>query len=146
MRSFFFDHLTFEFINPLRQGHELHIIPPLLFLRIKTRWSVFDMYAVIITGGKQYRVHEGDTIKIETLKDADEGAVVSFNQVLMVGSGDAVRVGRPILEGGAVEATVVSNGRHKKIRIIKFRRRKHHMKCQGHRQNYTEVKITKILG
>lgn len=104
------------------------------------------MYAVITTGGKQYRVQEGDTLKIESLKDASEGAVVSFNQVLMVGIGDTVKIGKPLIDGCTVEATVLANGRHKKIRIVKFRRRKHHMKWQGHRQNYTEVKITKIEG
>lgn len=103
------------------------------------------MYAVILSGGKQYRVKEGDTLKLETLPQ-DVGATINFDQVLMVGEGDSAKVGRPFLDSGAVSATVVSHGRHDKIRIIKFRRRKHHMKWQGHRQNYTEVKITKIQG
>lgn len=103
------------------------------------------MYAVILSGGKQYRVKEGDTLKLETLPQ-DIGASFDFDKILMVGEGDSVKVGRPFLDAGKVTATVVSHGRHDKIRIIKFRRRKHHMKWQGHRQNYTEVKITKIAG
>tara|TARA_R110000868_G_scaffold330887_3_gene591878 strand:+ start:1817 stop:2128 length:312 start_codon:yes stop_codon:yes gene_type:complete len=103
------------------------------------------MYAVIFSGGKQYRVKEGDTLKLETLPQ-DVGATIDFDKVLMVGEGDTVKVGRPYLDGGAVKATVLAHGRHSKIRIIKFRRRKHSMKTQGHRQNYTEVKITKIAG
>jgi large subunit ribosomal protein L21 len=101
------------------------------------------MYAVIQTGGKQYRVAEGTTLKIEKL-ELGAGDSVEFDKVLMVQSGDAVKVGQPYLEGGKVTATVVSQGRHKKIRIIKFRRRKHHMKKQGHRQYFTEVQITGI--
>ncbi len=103
------------------------------------------MYAVIFSGGKQYRVLEGDTLKLETLPQ-DVGSEVKFDKILMVGEGSSVKVGRPYLSGSAVTATVVSHGRHDKIRIVKFRRRKHHMKTQGHRQNYTEVKITKIQG
>lgn len=102
------------------------------------------MYAVILSGGKQYRVQEGDTLKLETLS-AEVGSLVDFDKILMVGEGDAVKVGSPYLSGSKVSATVVSQGRHKKIRIIKFRRRKHHEKWQGHRQNYTEVKITQII-
>src|SRR5579883_249710 len=107
------------------------------------RWSVFNMYAVILSGGKQYRVQEGDVLKLETLP-AEVGSTVNFDKVLMVGEGESIKVGRPYLEGGSVSATVVSHGRHEKVRIIKFRRRKHHEKWQGHRQNYTEVKITQI--
>lgn len=101
------------------------------------------MYAVIVSGGKQYRVEEGDTLKLEMLP-AEVGATVDFDKVLMVGGGDTVKVGSPYLDGSKVSATVVSQGRHKKIHIIKFRRRKHHEKWQGHRQNYTEVKIEQI--
>ena len=101
------------------------------------------MYAVIKTGGKQYRVTAGETLKVETLP-AEVGGKIEFDQVLMVVDGDKIEVGKPILEGRKVSAEVVSHGRHKKIRIIKFRRRKHHMKRQGHRQNYTEIKITAI--
>ncbi len=101
------------------------------------------MYAVIQTGGKQYRVSEGDTLKIEKL-EAEEGANVDFDRVLMVADGDAVSVGAPFVEGGKVTATVKSHGRAKKVNIIKFRRRKHHLKRQGHRQWFTELKITGI--
>lgn len=102
------------------------------------------MYAIIFSGGKQYRVKEGDTLKLETLP-AEVGASVDFDQVLLVGEGKEVKVGAPFLKGCKVSATVLSQGRHKKIHIVKFRRRKHHEKWQGHRQNYTEVKITQIL-
>ena len=101
------------------------------------------MYAVIQTGGKQYRVSEGDTLKIEKL-EAEEGANVDFDRVLMVADGDAVSVGAPFIEGGKVTATVKAHGRAKKVNIIKFRRRKHHLKRQGHRQWFTELKITGI--
>jgi large subunit ribosomal protein L21 len=101
------------------------------------------MYAVIQTGGKQYRVEEGATLKIEKL-ELGTGDSVEFDKVLMVQSGDAVKVGQPYVEGGKVTATVLSQGRHKKVKIIKFRRRKHHMKQMGHRQYFTEVQITGI--
>jgi large subunit ribosomal protein L21 len=101
------------------------------------------MYAVIRAGGKQYRVAEGDTLKIEKIA-ADEGASVELDQVLMVADGDEVKVGTPILEGSKVTATVKAQGRAKKIKIIKFRRRKHHLKRQGHRQWFTELTITGI--
>lgn len=101
------------------------------------------MYAVIMSGGKQYRVQEGDTLKLESLPE-DIGATVNFDKILLVGEGDKVKLGLPYLDGCKVSATVLSQGRHKKIHIVKFRRRKHHEKWQGHRQNYTEVKITQI--
>jgi len=101
------------------------------------------MYAVIFSGGKQYRVEEGVTLKLETLPD-EVGSDIKFDKILMIGSGTEVKVGRPYLDGCAVVGTVLSKGRHKKIRIVKFRRRKHHMKQQGHRQNFIEVKITQI--
>ena len=101
------------------------------------------MYAVIQTGGKQYRVSEGDIVKVEKLT-AEEGASIDFDQILMVADGDAVKVGTPYLAGGRVTATVASHGRAKKVKIIKFRRRKHHLKHQGHRQWFTAVKITGI--
>ena len=103
------------------------------------------MYAVIKTGGKQYRVSEGDTLRVETL-DANEGDAIDFDQVLMVGEGEDVKIGAPLLEGGKVTATVKAHGRGKKVEIIKFRRRKHHMKKMGHRQSYTELEITGIAG
>lgn len=101
------------------------------------------MYAVIKTGGKQYRVSEGDTVKFEKL-DADEGAQVEFDSVLMVSDGENVKIGSPVIEGGKVTGTVKAQGRHKKIEIIKFKRRKHHDKRTGHRQYFTEVEITGI--
>ena len=101
------------------------------------------MYAVIRTGGKQYRVKEGESLKVETLT-AEAGQEVEFDQVLLVQSDDGIKVGKPYLEGGKVTATVTAHGRHPKVKILKFRRRKHHMKQAGHRQNYTEVKITGI--
>ncbi len=103
------------------------------------------MYAVIQTGGKQYRVAEGDTIKVEMLT-ADEGASVELDKVLMITNGDDVKVGTPYVDGGKVTATVKSHGRGKKVKIIKFRRRKHHLKRQGHRQWYTELTVTGISG
>lgn len=101
------------------------------------------MYAVIQTGGKQYRVAEGATLKVEKI-DADEGASVELDKVLMVADGDDIKVGAPYVDGGRVTATVKSHGRGKKVQIIKFRRRKHHMKRQGHRQAFTEIEITGI--
>ena len=101
------------------------------------------MYAVIQTGGKQYRVSQGDTVKVEKL-GADEGASVELDKVLMLADGEDIKVGTPYVEGGKVIATVKSHGRGKKVKIIKFRRRKHHMKRQGHRQWYTELEITGI--
>lgn len=103
------------------------------------------MQAVIKTGGKQYRVSEGDTIRIERL-EAEAGDTIEFDQVLMLADSASSRFGSPMIEGGKVSAKVTSHGRGKKVRIIKFRRRKHHMKRQGHRQNYTEVEITDISG
>lgn len=101
------------------------------------------MYAVIQTGGKQYRVEQGTTLKIEKL-ELGAGDSVEFDKVLMIQSGDAVNVGTPFIAGGKVTATIVSQGRHKKVKILKFRRRKHHMKQMGHRQYYTEIQITGI--
>ncbi len=101
------------------------------------------MYAVIVSGGKQHRVAEGETLKLEKI-DAATGDTVEFDQVLMVGGGDDVRIGRPYIEGGKVTAEVVSQGRHDKVRIVKFNRRKHYRKETGHRQWFTEVKITGI--
>lgn len=103
------------------------------------------MYAVIQTGGKQYRVSEGATIKVEMLK-AEQGASVELDKVLMIANGDDVKVGTPYIEGGKVTATVKAHGRGKKVKIIKFRRRKHHMKRQGHRQWFTELEVTGIAG
>ncbi|MFZ0107341.1 MAG: 50S ribosomal protein L21 [Thiobacillus sp.] len=98
------------------------------------------MYAVIKTGGKQYRVSAGDKLKIEKL-DAEIGSEVTFDQVLMVGEGADIKVGAPMLAGASVKATVLNQARGEKIHIFKMRRRKHYRKSQGHRQSYTEVQI-----
>lgn len=101
------------------------------------------MYAVIKTGGKQYRVKEGDILKVETLS-SEIGSTIKFEEVLMIADGDKITCGTPTVSKATVSAEVVDHGRHKKVKIIKFRRRKHHMKQMGHRQNYTQVKITGI--
>ncbi len=103
------------------------------------------MYAVIVTGGKQYRVAEGDVVRVETLA-VEEGSTVELDKILMVADGDDVKVGAPYLDGGKVTATVKSHGRGDKIKIVKFRRRKHSRSQMGHRQNYTELQITGIAG
>ena len=102
------------------------------------------MYAVIKSGGKQYRVESGAQVRVETLA-ADVGAAVAFEEVLLVGNGDQVKVGAPLVSGAKVKATVVSHGRGDKVKIFKMRRRKHFQKHQGHRQNYTEVRIDDIV-
>ena len=101
------------------------------------------MYAVIVTGGKQYKVKEGDRLKVERLS-AEEGAALEFDKVLLVADGDEIQVGSPYLDGGKVSARVTGHGRGKKIRVIKFKRRKNYLRTQGHRQAYTEVEITGI--
>jgi len=101
------------------------------------------MYAVIESGGKQHRVVEGETLKLEKIEVAT-GDTVEFDKVLMLGGGDDVKIGTPLLEGSKVTAEVVAHGRHKKIKIVKFNRRKHYRKETGHRQWFTEVKITGI--
>jgi large subunit ribosomal protein L21 len=103
------------------------------------------MYAVIVTGGKQYRVAQGETLRVEKL-EGDVGAALNFDQILLVGSGEGISVGAPLVGGASVAAKIVSHGRLDKIRIIKFRRRKHHQKQMGHRQYYTEIEITGITG
>lgn len=103
------------------------------------------MYAVISTGGKQYRVSEGQVLRIEKL-EADAGANVEFDKVLLVGSGDQVKIGAPFLSGGKVTATVQSHGKGDKKVIVKFRRRKHYLRQGTHRQAYTEVKVVGIVG
>lgn len=103
------------------------------------------MYAVIESGGKQHRVEEGEVLKLEKLEFAT-GETVEFDRVLMLGSGADVKIGTPVVEGGKVSAEILSHGRHEKIRIVKFNRRKHYRNETGHRQWYTEVKITAING
>ena len=102
------------------------------------------MYAVIKTGGKQYRVESGAQVRVESIA-LDVGAAVSFDEVLLVGTGDAVKVGAPLVSGAKVKATVVAHGRGEKVKIFKMRRRKHYQKTQGHRQNFTEVRIDDIV-
>lgn len=101
------------------------------------------MYAVIKTGGKQYRVIPGEKFKVEQIS-ADIDSQIVLNQVLMVADGESVSVGEPLLVGAEVLATVISHGRGDKVRIFKMRRRKHYQKHQGHRQNYTELRIDSI--
>ncbi|MBV1871649.1 MAG: 50S ribosomal protein L21 [Gammaproteobacteria bacterium] len=101
------------------------------------------MYAVIVSGGKQHRVTEGETLKLELL-DVEPGKVIDFEEVLLVSDGSEVKIGAPYVEGGKVSAEIVAHGRHKKIKIVKFRRRKHSRTQMGHRQWFTEVKITGI--
>lgn len=101
------------------------------------------MYAVIKTGGKQYKVAAGEKIKVEQMP-ADVGQEVTLDQVLAVGNGDQLKVGAPLVSGVTVKATVLAHGRHDKVKIFKMRRRKHYQKHQGHRQNYTELRIDTI--
>ena len=101
------------------------------------------MYAVLQTGGKQYRIVEGQTLKIEKLP-LDIDATVDFTKVLFIADGDDVKVGKPYIDGAKVTARVLQQGRQKKIKIIKFKRRKHYDKQMGHRQYYTAIKIEKI--
>jgi large subunit ribosomal protein L21 len=103
------------------------------------------MYAVVVTGGKQYRVMQGETLRVEKI-DAEEGKSIDFTDVLLMGDGDKVTVGAPTIQGAKVTATIKSHGRLEKVRIIKFRRRKHHRKQMGHRQYFTEIEITGIAG
>jgi len=101
------------------------------------------MYAVIATGGKQYRVENGTVLKVEKL-DAEPGATVEFGEVLLIGDGDNIKIGSPLLKGGKVSATVEKHGKGEKKVIVKFRRRKHYLRQGTHRQQFTQVKITGI--
>jgi large subunit ribosomal protein L21 len=101
------------------------------------------MYAVVETGGKQYRVMQGETLRVE-LMAAEPGSTVELDRVLLLGDGETVTVGSPLVDGAKVTATIKNHGRADKIRIVKFRRRKHHRKQMGHRQHYTEIEITGI--
>jgi len=103
------------------------------------------MFAVIATGGKQYRVQKGSVLRVEKLPEA-AGASVEFDRVLLVGEGADVKVGKPYIDGGKVTATVQSHGQGDKVRIVKFRRRKHYKREKCHRQEYTEIKVTGIVG
>jgi large subunit ribosomal protein L21 len=101
------------------------------------------MYAVFQSGGKQHRVSEGQTVRLEKL-DIATGEFIEFNQVLMIANGEEISVGMPLVAGGVIKAEVVTHGRSEKVKIVKFRRRKHHCKQQGHRQQFTDVKVTSI--
>ena len=103
------------------------------------------MYAVIESGGKQHRVEPGEVLQLEKL-DIDAGGTVDFDKVMMIGEGENIQIGTPYVEGGKVSAEVISHGRADKVTIIKMRRRKHYRRQAGHRQHYTEVKITNISG
>lgn len=103
------------------------------------------MYAVIETGGKQYRIQEGDILSVERL-GAGEGEKVSFDKVLLVNGEDGIKVGKPYVEGAAVEGEVLFHGKGKKIIVFKYKAKKNYRKKQGHRQPFTRVKITKING
>jgi len=103
------------------------------------------MYAIFESGGKQHRVVVGETLKLEKI-DFATGGTVEFNKIYLIADGADVKIGAPVVEGASITAEVVAHGRADKVKIIKFRRRKHHMKRQGHRQWFTEVKITAIKG
>ncbi|HHZ12420.1 MAG: 50S ribosomal protein L21 [Caldicoprobacterales bacterium] len=103
------------------------------------------MYAIIKTGGKQYLVHEGDVIRVEKL-DVEEGSEVTFDEVLAINDDESLRVGTPILEGSKVEARVIKHGKGKKITVFKYKPKKNYRKKQGHRQPFTQVQISKIIG
>jgi large subunit ribosomal protein L21 len=122
----------------VRRGRTCHNFRFVSFILIEV-----PMYAVIKTGGKQYKVAAGDKIKIEQMP-ADIGTEITLDQVLAVGSGESIVVGAPLVAGATVSVTVLAQGRHDKVRIFKMRRRKHYRKRQGHRQNYTEVLISRI--
>jgi large subunit ribosomal protein L21 len=110
---------------------------------VKEMYGVQNMYAVIKTGGKQYRIQVGERLKVEQL-EVESGSELIIDQVLMVADGEKISMGTPLVAGAKVSATVLGQGRHDKIRIFKMRRRKHYQKHQGHRQNYTEIQITGI--
>lgn len=103
------------------------------------------MYAIIQSGGKQYKVTEGQTIQLETI-DAEPGKSVDLNEILLIANDKEFKIGAPFVEGAKVTAEVVTHGRGKKVEILKHKRRKHHIKRMGHRQNFTKLKIVKIEG
>jgi large subunit ribosomal protein L21 len=112
-------------------------------IRQQVIWRFKKMYAVIKTGGKQYKAALGGTLKVESL-DGEVGQAIKFDQVVLLVDGEKIHVGKPLVAGASVSAEVVAQDRHKKIKILKFKRRKQHMKRQGHRQNYTEILIKDI--
>lgn len=136
-------------IQAVKHDAELSLTTMIPMAKILVFYTVptldVTMYAVIKTGGKQYRVAQGDVLRVEKLT-ADVGASVDFERVLMVADGDNISIGTPFIDGGKVTATIRSQGRGDKIKIIKFRRRKNYRRQMGHRQSYTEVEITGIHG
>jgi len=114
-------------------------------IRLRNSYQEVNMYAVIKTGGKQYRVASGEKIKVEQIA-ADVGQEIVIDQVLAVGNGAELKVGTPLVSGATVKATVVAHGKHDKVHIFKMRRRKHYQKRQGHRQQFTELQIGVIAG
>lgn len=122
-------------VPPAQQGRQANK-PIYLF-------KEYPMYAVVKTGGKQYRVAIGEKLKVEQIP-ADIGQEITLDQVLSVGEGDQLKVGTPLVAGAVIKATVLAQGRHDKVKIFKMRRRKHYQKRQGHRQNYTEIRIEAI--
>jgi large subunit ribosomal protein L21 len=114
---------------------------------INTRFTkgLSSMYAVIKSGGKQHRVEPGEVLRLEKL-DAETGAIIDFDRVMMIGEGEQVKIGEPYVDGGKVSAEIMSHGRGNKITVIKMKRRKHYRRQAGHRQSYTEIKITEIVG
>jgi large subunit ribosomal protein L21 len=131
--------VTDYYISDLSDGLRQRIIRA---LSVTIFWRI-PMYAVISTGGKQYKLAQGDVCRVEKL-DAEEGASVEIDKVLMIADGDNINIGAPFVDGGKVTATVKSHGRANKVEIMKFRRRKHHQKKTGHRQYYTEIEVTGI--
>ena len=129
-------------LNPL----QFRFCLPSMAVRLKNNYRTerLHMYAVLVTGGKQYRVMQGETLRVEKL-EADAGSEIKFDNVLMLGDADGIKLG-DALKGATVSAKVVGHGRADKVRIVKFRRRKHHRKQMGHRQYYTEIEITGIAG
>lgn len=101
------------------------------------------MYALVVTGGKQYKVTKGATLKIESLP-GDIGSNIEFDKILMIANGDNINIGTPFIKNAKITGEIIAHGKKDKVQIIKFRRRKHHLKHMGHRQNYTQVKITNI--
>ena len=121
------------------------IVPGSVKIRLQSLIQEVNMYAVIKTGGKQYRVAAGEKIKVEQIA-ADVGQEIVFDQVLAVGNGAELKVGTPLVSGATVSVTVVAHGKHDKVSIFKMRRRKHYQKRQGHRQQFTELQIASING
>ncbi len=129
----------------LHLGDSCPIMPIFKNVRIhRINIGVLKMYAVITSGSKQFTVKEGQTLKLEKI-DAEVGSNITFDDILMISNGDNIQIGKPYVTGAKVTATIVEHGRHKKLLIVKFRRRKHHKKQMGHRQYYTEVKIEQIV-